>query len=273
MVEKISILIVDDNIEFGNLLNEYLGQHQDIHVAGVARDGLEAIDMIKSKNPDVVILDIVMPNLDGIGVLERVSDLKLAKRPIFVVLSAVGQDMFTQKAMALGAEYYMVKPCDIEVLLARIRDIYKEKCAIQNTKFFKSEPAASRLPKPLKPVQAEPDLELEVTNIMHAVGIPPHMIGYQYLREAIIQSSKSPRAFTSVTKILYPEVAKKFESTPQKVERAIRNAIESAWARGKTGQNPSIFGGQINFSKDKPTNSEFIAMMSDRIKIELKINK
>ena len=270
MVEKISILIVDDNIEFGNLLHEYLRQHEDVHVPGVARDGLEAIDMIKSLNPDVVILDIVMPSLDGIGVLERVSKLQLVKRPVFVVLSAVGQDMFTQKAMALGAEYYMVKPCDIEVLLTRVREIYNEKCYLQN-RFSKLELSSSRLLKPYKPVQPSHNLELEVTNLMHAVGIPPHMIGYQYLREAIMQSSNSTRAFTSVTKVLYPEVAKRFESTPQKVERAIRNAIESAWIRGRNGHNPAIFGGLINFSKDKPTNSEFIAMMSDRLKVELKV--
>jgi two-component system response regulator (stage 0 sporulation protein A) len=270
MVEEISILIVDDNIEFGNLLHEYLKQQDQIHVAGVARDGLEAIEMIKSKSPDVVILDIVMPSLDGIGVLERVSGLKLVKKPIFIVLSAVGQDMFTQKAMALGAEYYMVKPCDIEVLLSRIREIYKDKSSTQ-LKFTKSNPSLINIENNAKPAKQLPDLELEVTNLMHAVGIPPHMIGYQYLREAIIQSSNSQRAFTSVTKILYPEVAKKFESTPQKVERAIRNAIETAWARGKVSQSPAIFGGLINFSKDKPTNSEFIAMMADRIKVELKI--
>lgn len=265
MSERISVLIVDDNIEFGNLLNEYLTQYKDIFVAGVARDGLEAIDMINLLSPDVVILDIIMPSLDGIGVLERVAKLQLPKRPIFVVLSAVGQDMFTQKALALGAEYYMVKPCDIEVLLSRIRDIYKDKIAINTPRISRVEPVVQKPPEPAR------DLEYEVTNLMRTVGIPPHMIGYQYLREAIIQSMNNTKTFSSVTKVLYPEVAKKFGSTPQKVERAIRNAIETAWERGKKGPGQVMFGGAFNFSQGKPTNSEFIAMMADRLKMEFKI--
>lgn len=270
MVNKIGILITDDNIEFCNLLNGCLGKEPDMNVLGVAKDGIQALEMIPILEPDVVVLDIIMPNLDGIGVLERLSTINLKKKPLFIILSAIGQDIFIQKAIALGAEYYIVKPFSVDILISRIRQIYSERFSdliVRNNIL----PKAAQVQDKKNPQLF--DLEVEVTNLIRDVGIPPHMLGYQYLREAIMHTVVNDRMFGSVTRILYPSVATKFKTTPQKVERSIRNAIESAWDRGNPDSIDSLFGYTINYSKGKPTNSEFIAMMADKIRVNLGMNK
>jgi two-component system response regulator (stage 0 sporulation protein A) len=267
MKNEISVLIADDNFEFGDLLKEYMAQVDDIHVLGVARDGLQAMEMIASLKPDVVILDVIMPNLDGIGVLEKMSEVQTNRKPLFIMLSAIGQDIFIQQAISLGAEYYIVKPFDVDVLVSRIRQLYKEKrlsSVLDNRSFVRSTPSNN-----FRQTEHVRDLEIQVTNLMRDVGIPPHMAGYQYMREAIIQTINNSKVFSSITKVLYPAVAEKYGSTPQKVERAIRNAIESAWSRGNPDSIDSLFGYTINYSKGKPTNSEFIAMMADKVRISM----
>lgn len=265
MKGEILVLIADDNVEFAKLLKEYMDQYEDIEVLGVAKDGLDAIEMIMSQKPDVVVLDIIMPNLDGLGVLERLSTMQLEYRPIFIILSAIGQDVFVQRAVSLGAEYYIIKPFDVDVLITRIRQLYREK----SMSAFSNKPITKNSELFSGNIDRDYDIEVEVTNLMHEVGIPPHMAGYQYLREAIIQTVKNSKVFTSITKILYPAVAEKYNTTPQKVERAIRNAIESAWARGNPDTVDALFGYTINYSKGKPTNSECIAMMADKIRITM----
>lgn len=267
MKGEITVLIADDNIEFADLLKDYMDQYEDIEVAGVARDGLQVLEMIVSLKPDVVVLDIIMPNLDGLGVLEKLSTMQMDRKPMYIMLSAIGQDVFVQRAVALGAEYYIIKPFDVEVLVTRIRQLYKEKYMTA----FTTKPVARNSELINANIDRTYDIEVEVTNLMHEVGIPPHMAGYQYLREAIIQTVKNSKVFSSITKTLYPAVAKKYNTTPQKVERAIRNAIESAWARGNLDTIDSLFGYTINYSKGKPTNSECIAMMADKIRITMGI--
>jgi two-component system response regulator (stage 0 sporulation protein A) len=271
MKGEISVLIADDNYEFAGLLKEYMEQFEDIEVIGIAKDGLQALEMIVSLKPDVVVLDIIMPNLDGLGVLEKLSSMQVEFKPMFIMLTAIGQDVFVQRAVDLGAEYYIIKPFDAEVLVKRIRQLYKEKymSAFSNKPIVKN----SELISSNTNVDKTYDIEVEVTNLMHEVGIPPHMAGYQYLREAIIQTVLNAKAFTSITKTLYPKVAKKFNTTSQKVERAIRNAIESAWARGNPDTMDSLFGYTFSTSKGKPTNSECIAMMADRIRITMNIRR
>ncbi|NLD46813.1 MAG: sporulation transcription factor Spo0A [Clostridiaceae bacterium] len=268
MKDEITVLIADDNTEFSDLLKDYMGQYEDISVVGIATDGLQALEMIVSKEPEVVVLDIIMPNLDGIGVLEKLSMMQLERRPLFIMLSAIGQDVFIQKAVSLGAEYYIIKPFDIEVLVTRIRQLYKEKYL---TSFSFRQVNKSNEIIQNENLDRSYDIEVEVTALMHEVGIPPHMAGYQYLREAIIQTVKNNKIFSSITKSLYPAVAEKFNTTPQKVERAIRNAIEGAWARGNPDTIDSLFGYTINYNKGKPTNSECIAMMADKIRISMGI--
>lgn len=271
MKNEISVLITDDNIEFGDILYDYLNQTEGIKVVGIARDGLQALEKIKELKPDVVILDVIMPNLDGIGVLEKLSTTPNIRKPIFIMLSAIGQDIFIQQAMSLGAEYYIVKPFSVEVLISRIKQLYRENrvSSFNETTNLDKKVSSAVLKNP----ENTNDIEVQVTYMMRDIGIPPHMAGYQYLREAIMQSVNNSKVFGSITKVLYPSVAQKFNTTPQKVERAIRNAIESTWSRGNPDSIDTLFGYTINYSKGKPTNSEFIAMLADKVRISLNYQK
>ena len=271
MENKITVLIVDDNTEFRELLGNYMSRYDDIQVLGTAADGFEAVKLIKELDPDIVLLDIVMPNLDGIGVLEKIQELGLKKKPLFVMLTAIGQDIFIQKAITLGAEYYLVKPFSVDILVSRVRQIYNEKnmSAFSDSNTINRIAAvrtvndeAGTLPEP----RTDRQLEAEVTNLIHLIGIPPHIAGYQFIREAIIQSVANTEIFSSITKVLYPSVARKFKTTPQRVERAIRNAIESAWSKKTPEELEALFGNRNKGLKGKPTNSEFINMAANKIK-------
>lgn len=265
MIGKISVLICDDNTELAYVLKEYLNSMPDFDVAGVANDGLEALEMLKTHNPDIVILDIIMPGVDGIGVLEKLEMLQLPKKPAFIMISAIGQDKFIQRAITLGAEYYIVKPFDVQILAARIREVHKERISMHVVK--KNEPPKQEQ-VPILNTKKKANTEAEVTNLISKIGIPPHLAGYQYIREAVlIVLNDESKTFNSITKVLYPSVAEKFKTTPQKVERAIRTAIESAYTRGTQDSMDFLFGYTINFSKGKPTNSEFIAMVADKVRL------
>ena len=271
MKEKTTILISDDNQEFAQTLANYIHEQEDMEVIGIAKDGEEAVEMIANITPDVVLLDVIMPHLDGIGVLEKISMMKCNKKPICIMLSAVGQDKITQKAITLGAEYYVVKPFDIELLIKRIREI----------KFYKPEPVRNnfiakdnnKLYIDVDPTKVGTDQNIEalVTNLIHEVGVPAHIKGYQYLREAIIMVINDIEVINQITKSLYPQIADRFNTTPSRVERAIRHAIEVAWGRGDQKTVEKIFGYTISAAKGKPTNSEFIAMIADKLRLELKI--
>ena len=272
MKEKITVLIADDNQEFSMTLATYLKSQDDMVVLGIAKDGNEALDMIPNLMPDVVLLDVIMPHLDGIGVLEKLNMIKMNKRPICIMLSAVGQDKITRKAVELGAEYYVVKPFDIELLITRIRELKNYK-PTQNNSFISRDMSAPKqqyieLSKGTE--KKEDNLEALVTNLIHEVGVPAHIKGYQYLREAIIMVVNDIDVINQITKSLYPKIAAKFNTTPSRVERAIRHAIEVAWGRGQQDVVENIFGYTISAAKGKPTNSEFIAMISDKLRLELK---
>ena len=272
MREKITVLIADDNQEFSMTLATYLKNQEDMVVVGRAKDGNEALDMIPNLMPDVVLLDVIMPHLDGIGVLEKLNMIKMNKRPICIMLSAVGQDKITRKAVELGAESYVVKPFDIELLITRIREL-KNYRPEQNNNFISKEIS---MPKPQyieisrRPEKKEDNLDALVTNVIHEVGVPAHIKGYQYLREAIIMVVNDIDVINQITKSLYPKIAAKFNTTPSRVERAIRHAIEVAWGRGQQDVVENIFGYTISAAKGKPTNSEFIAMISDKLRLEMK---
>ena len=268
MKEKIKILIADDNIEFANTLNDYLGKEEEMEVVGIARDGNEAYEMIMEKSPDVAILDVIMPHLDGLGVLEKLNESN--KLPLCIMLSAVGQDKITQKAINLGAEYYIVKPFDIELLLKRIKEFkYYEPGTIKGS-YATREIKQQYIEISPESKKDESNLEALVTNVIHEVGVPAHIKGYQYLREAIMMVVTDIDIINQITKQLYPEIAEKYGTTPSRVERAIRHAIEVAWGRGQADTVESIFGYTISAAKGKPTNSEFIAMIADKLRLELK---
>jgi two-component system response regulator (stage 0 sporulation protein A) len=264
--KKIQIVIADDNKEFGDILYEYLNNQNDIEVVGIARDGVEACDLISSKLPDIAILDIIMPHLDGLGVLERMNTLQLKKRPLYIILSAVGQDKITQRALALGAEYYIVKPFDMDVLVSRIRQLREtNQSAVIRSDYAQEQRMSYHVP-------VQHNLEVEVTNIMHEIGVPAHIKGYQYLREAIMMVVKDLDIINSITKQLYPSIARGYNTTPSRVERAIRHAIEVAWSRGQVDAIDALFGYTVNIGKGKPTNSEFIAMVADKLRLEMKVS-
>ena len=273
MREKITVLIADDNQEFSTTLATYLKNQEDMVVVGRAKDGNEALDMVSSLMPEVLLLDVIMPHLDGIGVLEQMNMIKLNKKPICIMLSAVGQDKVTQRAIELGAEYYVVKPFDIDLLITRIRELKNYKPSSQNNNFISREIGISKtqyIDIPNNSANKEENIEALVTNVIHEVGVPAHIKGYQYLREAIIMVINDIDVINQITKCLYPQIANKFHTTPSRVERAIRHAIEVAWGRGEQKTVENIFGYTISAAKGKPTNSEFIAMISDKLRLELK---
>lgn len=266
--DKIQVVLADDNKDFAEILSEYLNSQEDIEVVGVAKDGIEAYDMITSLQPDVAILDIIMPHLDGLGVLEKINTSSMSNKPMFIMLSAVGQDKITQRAMNLGAEYYVVKPFDMDVLISRVRQL-KDTFRGTMIKDFVVELTTS--PKSTYQPKSR-DLEAEVTSIIHEVGVPAHIKGYQYLREAIMMAVKDTDVINSITKVLYPSIAGIYNTTPSRVERAIRHAIEVAWSRGQMEAIDAIFGYTVNYGKGKPTNSEFIAMIADKLRLKLKVS-
>ena len=268
---KITILLADDNADFANNLKACIEKQEDMEVIGIARDGVEAVEMIKNTNPDIALLDVIMPHLDGLGVLEEINKtMLLSKLPLCIMISAVGQDKITQKAIALGAQYYVVKPFDIETLIKRIREVKLYQNTQIKNNFIVREAKQSYIEIEKMPEKNENHLEALVTNIIHEVGVPAHIKGYQYLREAIMMVVKDIDVINQITKQLYPEIAEKYSTTPSRVERAIRHAIEVAWGRGQTDTVESIFGYTVSAVKGKPTNSEFIAMIADKLRLELK---
>jgi len=273
MNEKISVLIADDNVEFANTLTNYLGKDDNMEVIGVAKDGLEAVDMIQKDKPDVVVLDVIMPHLDGLGVLEKLQGMTLDKSPSCIMLSAVGQEKITQKAISLGAEYYVVKPFEIDVLIKRIKDLKYYSPVVQQPSFANymvREESSNYIKINPRKKNNESNLEALVTNIIHELGVPAHIKGYQYLREAIMMVVNDIDLINEITKQLYPEIAERYNTTPSRVERAIRHAIEVSWSRGRLETTNGIFGYTVSAAKGKPTNSEFIAMIADKLRLELK---
>jgi two-component system response regulator (stage 0 sporulation protein A) len=262
-MEKIKCAIADDNDRMLRLLETIVSADKELEVVGTAKDGEEAVHLIRSKQPDVVLLDVVMPKLDGIGVLEKIGkDTGMKKHPSFIMVSAIGQERITEDAFAHGADYYIMKPFDNDMVISRIKRVRKISCSPENRKTAAYEKC-----------DANPEEKLEnvVTEIIHEVGVPAHIKGYQYLREAIMMSVNDMDMLNSITKILYPGIAKKFDTTSSRVERAIRHAIEVAWSRGKTDTLDELFGYTVSNGKGKPTNSEFIALITDRIRLQMKM--
>jgi len=250
-VEQMRVLIADDNKEFASILRDYLEEQEDIDVVGVAYNGLEALTLILEFMPDIVVLDVVMPYLDGIGVLEKLSERQLADRPKILMLSAFGQDSITRRAAELGADYYLVKPFDLATLAERLRQMF----------YWREPDATARRIR-----MEEESLDVLVTSILQKMGMPSNIKGFRYLRDAIIMVHYRPEYLSAVTKELYPEIAKKYSTTSSRVERAIRHAIQVAWNRGNIGFIEKLFGSVPGKSKRRPTNSEFIAFMADRIR-------
>ena len=236
------ILLADNSEEFRLLLRRTLEDTGEFQVVGDTGDGDEAWELIQKTKPDVVVMDMILPGLDGMSLLQRVP-----KEIKCIVLSAFCSQNMVQELTRMGAWYFIPKPAHMDSLLDRIRQATHDSSVL-----------------------SLPTLEAEVTAILHEVGVPAHIKGYQYVREAIIIVVQNMDAINAVTKVLYPEVAKRFNTTPSRVERAIRHAIEVAWDRGDLETLQGYFGYTVNSAKGKPTNSEFIAMIADRIRLHRK---
>lgn len=263
-MEKLNVAIADDNERMLRLLGQIIESDEELNVVGTAKDGEEAYNVIKNTEPDVVLLDIIMPKLDGLGVLDRINhDKSITKHPAFIMISAIGQEKITEDAFNLGADYYIMKPFDNDIVIDRIKTV-KQRAnrpqELHKQNVYEKEDTAE-----------EHNLEEDVTTIIHEIGVPAHIKGYQYLRDAIVMSVNDMEMLNSITKILYPTIAKKYQTTSSRVERAIRHAIEVAWSRGKMDTIDEMFGYTIHNGKGKPTNSEFIALITDRIRLEYKM--
>ncbi|HZK44527.1 MAG TPA: sporulation transcription factor Spo0A [Syntrophomonadaceae bacterium] len=261
---SIKVLIADDNREFCGILTDYFTSESDFDLVDVCNNGMEVLEVLENKEVEVLILDLIMPYMDGIGVLESIRELNLNPFPKIIILTAFGQENITQKAVQLGADYYILKPFDLQALGDRVRQVARDVRP-------KTESRSTTVPTTV-PVTTPKNLEVEVTKIIHEIGVPAHVKGYQYVRAAIILVVEEINYLGAVTKELYPTIAQKYDTTPSRVERAIRHAIELAWDRGDLDNINKFFGYTISGEKGKPTNSEFIAIIADKLRLENKVS-
>ena len=268
MGKEVKIIIADDNRNFCQMLQNYLQSQEGLSIVGVAYNGLEAIELIQTQEPDLIILDLVMPNLDGLGLLERINARSTMTRPKVIMLTAFGQESLTHEAMLLGVDYFILKPFDLDILGKRIRSLTQDK---QDTQYASPQFSSSASPI-IATVGSKHDLVSQVTTMMHQIGIPAHVKGYQFIREAILLVVEDVSLLGAVTKELYPSIAKKYKSAPSRVERGIRHAIELAWERGQKDMLKQIFGYSMNIERQKPTNSEFIALLADKFRVMSKVS-
>lgn len=269
VVSVMRVLLADDNQEFCNMLAGYVNEQDDMEVVGLAYNGNQALELLEETKPDLLILDIIMPHLDGLGVLESIrsngqfEDLKV------IMLTAFGQERITKRAMDLGAEYFILKPFDMDVLLNRIRQVSNSSSMKVTDSYSNFNLISSSTNTGKK--KNDGDIKTSVTKMIHEIGVPAHIKGYTFLREAIIYVYEDPELLGCITKILYPKIADGHNTTAPRVERAIRHAIEVAWNRGNIDILKQYFGYTINATKSKPTNSEFIAMVADKLRLEYKV--
>ena len=259
-MEQLNVAIADDNERMLDLLGEIIESDRELNLVGKAKTGEDMYQIIRTKEPDVVLLDLIMPKMDGLSVMERVNeDRTVKKHPSFIVVTAIGQERITEDAFEKGAAYYILKPFNNDTVLQRIK----------NTSRRLRNGTSQGMPEGT-PSQAVPEdsLETRVTDMIHEIGIPAHIKGYHYLRDAIIMAVEDMDVLNAITKVLYPTVAKKHQTTSSRVERAIRHAIEVAWSRGKLDTLDELFGYTVSNGKGKPTNSEFIALVADTIRLQ-----
>ena len=245
------LLVADTSEEFRRHLIEALQNEADMDVVGETGDGQQLLQMTRTLQPDAIVMEMVLSGMDGIEALDQLQELQLERRPKILVLSSYAHGAIADLAAASGADHFMVKPCKFSTICTRIRQL---------TTFDTMEEDRNR----------SHSLETLVTSIIHEVGVPAHIKGYQYLREAILIAVDDMEVINAVTKVLYPEVAKRFGTTASRVERAIRHAIEVAWDRGDLETLQKYFGYTVSNAKGKPTNSEFIAMIADRLQLQQK---
>ena len=249
-MKNIKVLMIDDNKELIKMVKEYFSDHASIDISLEAHDGVEGMRLIKENqcDYDVVLLDLIMPKRDGVSVLEEIHDLELNKKVI--ILTSYNNESMIRKVSELGINYLILKPFDLLELEKRIIYCCEETHEKRSIDLFQN------------------NLQISVTKILHELGMPSHIKGYQYIREGIMLIYKNPDIIGGITKELYPEIANKFDTTTSRVERAIRHAIEVSWNRGNWDLMEDIFGHSVDIDKAKPTNSEFIVTVADKLRLE-----
>ena len=252
MDKRRRVLIADNSEEFCMRLKSSIEKNPEYEVVGTALNGIDAVDLLQKFHPDVLLMDLLLPDLDGISVLRKASELDI--EPVCMVMTGFLTEYAAGAAAGLGVRYFMAKPCRCEAVVERLREILQ----------------ADEQGKGHGVKRAEVNIEAMVTSVIHEIGVPAHIKGYQYLREAIKIAVNDMEVINAITKVLYPQVAKAFSTTPSRVERAIRHAIEVAWDRGDLETLQRFFGYTVNSSKGKPTNSEFIALIADKLQLQLK---
>jgi len=259
-MSKLHILIVDDNPQYLSGMHSYFTAQEEVQAVDVAHDGKEALEKLRSCRYDVLLLDLIMPQIDGLGVLEQIKFSGM-DAPATVVVSAMRNENMIRQACALGARYYMVKPVEPDTLYKRVIDL------VQSNAIAKERNAIASMSQPPR------SLDEKITSVFLVAGIPAHIKGYHYLREGIRMAYYTPSIINRITKELYPGIAKHFSTSASKVERAIRHAIEVAWTRGKIENLNQLFGYTIYTKNDKPTNGEFIALVADKLLMENTVAK
>ena len=248
MDNRRTVLLADANEEFRGMLREAIEKIEGFTVVGSTGDGAEALQLMGQYHPDLTVMDTLLPGMDGLHILRQLQ-AQGGEMPKIILVSAFCTDQVVSEAMSLGVCYFLPKPCAVEALLDRMQSVFQQ---------------------PATPEQHAAMLKNMVTSVIHEIGVPAHIKGYQYLREAIIIAVNDMEVINAVTKVLYPAVAKRFGTTPSRVERAIRHAIEVAWDRGDLETLQKYFGYTVSNVKGKPTNSEFIAMIADRLQLQQK---
>lgn len=265
METSIRTIIADANPEFCTSFSAYLTREANAEIVAVANDGVTAFAELAEKKPDVLIIDLVLPKMDGLEVLRRMQELRLDCHVL--VLSSFFNERTISACTQYGVDYFMSKPCDPEIISAHMHDLMHEHPINDSQSYDCRAIAKAELNSDAAA------LEATVTDIIHEIGVPAHIKGYQYLREAIILTINDMDMINAVTKVLYPEVARRYNTTPSRVERAIRHAIEVAWDRGDVEVLQKFFGYTVSGIKGKPTNSEFIAMIADNLSLRRKQTK
>ena len=250
---KLKVIVADTDRDFCNSLRASLTDSDGFELLAVTDSGVDAMEKVQRYQPDILICDLILPGIDGFELIARVRKLTIAKKPKIIVVSRLSGDNFISKALGAGATYFMAKPVDIPTLRERMLDFSANRAQIVRNSAYTARRSG---------------LDEKLSNIFITVGIPAHIKGYQYLREAIKMSIDNPEIINSITKKLYPGIAERFNTSASKVERAIRHAIEVAWNRGKIENINSIFGIKIYSPNDKPTNGEFIALLADKMILE-----
>ena len=251
-MDKIRVMLADDNQSILRLLTDYFARKEEIEVVATVSDGTEIVAAVRERAPDVLVMDIIIPRMDGFMALEELSQMEAGLRPKVIVLTGLARDDFIMRAIELGASYYMVKPFDMHLLYNRIVEVAGQAAAL----------ATDSAPESAAPAES---VDERITNLFLTLGIPAHIKGYQYLREAVLMVLNDRDVINRITKELYPGVARRFDTSASKVERAMRHAIEVAWSRGRLDAVNKMYGYKVFDAMDKPTNGEFISCVAEKI--------